>query len=57
LATAADRTLKVVKEHEVEASDVPGAIRQAVQIEWPPQAIGFKLLDREGREIFGRQTI
>ena len=56
LAVADDRTLKVVKEHEVHASDVPGAIRQAVQIEWPPQAIGFKLIDQAGHEVFGRQN-
>jgi hypothetical protein len=56
LAVADDRTLKVVKEHEVHASDVPGAIRQAVQIEWPPRAIGFKLIDQDGHEVFGRQS-
>jgi hypothetical protein len=56
LAVADDRTLKVVKEHEVHASDVPGAIRRAVQIEWPPRAIGFKLIDRDGQQVFGRQS-
>ena len=56
LAVADDRTLKVVKEHEVHAPNAPGAIRQAVQIEWPPQAIGFKLIDQDGHEVFGRQN-
>ena len=56
LAVANDRTLKVVKEHEVHAPNAPGAIRQAVQIEWPPQAIGFKLIDQDGHEVFGRQN-
>lgn len=56
LAVADDRTLKVVKEHEVHAPDAPAAIRQAVQIEWPPGAIGFKLIDQDGHEVFGRQS-
>jgi hypothetical protein len=56
LALADDRTLKIVKEHEVHAPDAPGAIRQAVQIEWPAQAIGFKLIDQDGHEVFGRQN-
>ena len=56
LAVASDRTLKVLKEHEVDARDAPQAIRQAVQIKWPPQAIGFKLIDQDGHEVFGRQN-
>ena len=56
LAVADDRTLQVVKENEVRARDAPQAIRQAVQIEWPPQAIGFKLIDQDGHEVFGRQN-
>ena len=56
LAVADDRTLMIVKEHVVHAPDAPGAIRQALQIEWPPQAIGFKLIDQDGHEVFGRQN-
>jgi hypothetical protein len=56
LAVADDRTLMIVKEHEVHAPDAPGAVRQALQIEWPPQAIGFKRIDQDGHEVFGRQN-
>ncbi len=30
------------------------AVREAAGLDWPPRALGFRLIDREGREIFGR---
>ena len=34
--------------------DASGAIREAVATIWPPRAVGLRLLDFEGREIFER---
>ena len=56
LGAGTDRGLRVLQEVGVRASDVPGAIRQAIHIAWPPQAIGFRLFDHEGREVFRRQN-
>ena len=50
-----DRGPIILKEVDLLASDAPGAIREAAHIAWPPRAIGFRLVDREGREVFGRQ--
>ena len=30
------------------------AVREAARLDRPPRALGFRLIDREGREIFGR---
>jgi hypothetical protein len=40
--------------HDVEASarDITTAIRTAREAEWPTNAIGFCLVDMEGREVF-----
>jgi hypothetical protein len=43
-----------VLETEIEAPDASAAIRAAVEADWPPQAIGLRILDSEGREIFER---
>jgi hypothetical protein len=42
----------VVAETEIRAADATGAIREAADAVWPAQAIGLRVLDREGREIF-----
>jgi hypothetical protein len=31
------------------------AIIAAANLEWPSRTIGLRILDREGREVFGRQ--
>jgi hypothetical protein len=44
----------VLTETEIEAADASGAIRDAAATTWPPRAVGLRLLDPEGREIFER---
>ncbi len=50
----ADHGPAVLAETEIQASDASGAIREAVTVNWPPRAVGLRLLDLEGREIFER---
>ena len=35
--------------------DTSAAIVAAANTEWPPQTIGLRILDREGREVFARE--
>jgi hypothetical protein len=44
----------VLTETEVQAADASVAIREATTTSWPPRAVGLRLLDLEGREIFER---
>ena len=44
----------ILEEVELRASDPSGAVREAARLRWPPSAIGFRLIDGEGREVFGR---
>jgi hypothetical protein len=44
----------LVTETEIQASDASGAIRAAAEAAWPPQAVGLRVLDLDGREIFER---
>jgi hypothetical protein len=53
-AVANDRGQAVLAETEIEAPDASAAIRAAADADWPPRAIGLRLLDSEGREIFER---
>jgi hypothetical protein len=50
----ADHGPAVLAETEIQATDASGAIREAVIANWPPRAVGLRLLDLEGREIFER---
>ena len=50
----ADLGPAVLTETEIEAADASAAIREAVETRWPPRAVGLRLLDLEGREIFER---
>jgi hypothetical protein len=50
----ADHGPAVLTETEIQATDASGAIREAVMANWPPRAVGLRLLDLEGREIFER---
>jgi hypothetical protein len=50
----ADHGPAVLTETEIEAADASGAIREATVTNWPPRAVGLRLLDLEGREIFER---
>lgn len=53
-AVADDRGPSIVAETEIQAADASAAIRAAVDADWPPRAIGLRILDPEGREIFER---
>ena len=44
----------VLAETEIQAADASGAIRAAAEAAWPPRAVGLRVLDLEGREIFER---
>jgi hypothetical protein len=50
----ADHGPIVLTETEIQAADASVAIRQAATTNWPPRAVGLRLLDLEGREIFER---
>ena len=50
----ADLGPAVLAETEIQSSDATSAIREAVETNWPPRAVGLRLLDLEGREIFER---
>ena len=50
-----DRAPTIVGEVDLLALDAVTAIRQAAHAAWPPRAIGFCLIDREGRAVFGRR--
>ena len=51
----ADRAPTILGEVDLLALDAVTAIRQAAHVAWPPRAIGFCLIDREGRAVFGRR--
>ncbi len=53
-SVAGHRDPAIVLESEIEAADASAAIRAAIEADWPPRAIGLRILDREGREIFER---
>jgi len=44
----------VLAETEFQALDASSAIRAAAEADWPPRAVGLRVLDLEGREIFER---
>jgi hypothetical protein len=50
----ADLGPAVLSETEIQAADASEAIRDAIAANWPPRAIGLRLLDLDGREIFER---
>jgi len=53
-AVAGDRGPAILRETEIEAADASDAIRAACDADWPSRAIGLRILDGEGREIFER---
>ena len=50
----ADHGPAVLTETEIQAADASAAIREAAAANWPPRAVGLRLFDLEGREIFER---
>ncbi len=55
LALARNRQPTVLDEVEVWTEDVSTAIREAMHIPWPPGAVGFRIVDRNGREVLQGQ--
>ena len=53
-AVATDRGPAIVVETEIRAADASAAIRAAADVDWPPRAIGLRVLDDEGFELFER---
>ena len=51
-----DRAPIILGEVDLLALDALTAIRQAAHVAWPPCAIGFCLIDRQGRAVFGRMA-
>jgi hypothetical protein len=51
-ATAGDLGPTIVAETVIPALDASSAIRAAADEPWPARAIGLRILDLEGREIF-----
>jgi hypothetical protein len=45
----------ILAEVEVRAAVLSAAIREASRVAWPPQAIAFRVIEREGREALGLQ--
>jgi hypothetical protein len=54
IGVGADHGPGVLTETEIQAADASAAIREAVETRWPVRAVGLRLLDLEGREIFER---
>jgi hypothetical protein len=54
LAVATERGPSILSEFEVKAGDASDAVRAAAVAEWPARAIGMRLIDRDGREIYER---
>jgi len=42
-------------EVEIQVADASAAIVAAANLAWPPRAIGLRILDGQGREVFARQ--
>ena len=51
-----DRAPIILGEVDLLALNALTAIRQAAHVAWPPCAVGFCLIDREGRAVFGRMA-
>jgi hypothetical protein len=49
---AGDHGPTIVAESDIRAADASDAIRAAADAVWPARAIGVRILDREGYEIF-----
>ena len=44
----------ILTESEIWAAEASDVIREAASIAWPARAIGLRVLDHEGREVFER---
>jgi hypothetical protein len=55
ISLAPDRGSSVLTEVEIQASDASAAIVAAAKIAMPPRTIGLRIIDNEGRQVFGRR--
>jgi hypothetical protein len=51
---APNRGMSVLREVDLQVSDSSMAIVAAAKLEWPPNTVGLRIIDREGREVFER---
>ena len=54
VGASADRGPLILSEQELRAADATSAIRAAANADLPPNAIGLRIVDPDGREIFER---
>jgi hypothetical protein len=54
LGITMDEGLTILKETEFEAIDPSATLGDAVEIPWPPRAIGLRVVDRHGHAVFER---
>ena len=54
IGDAPGRGTSVLKEVDLQVSDSSMAIVAAAKLEWPPNTVGLRIIDREGREVFER---
>jgi len=50
-----DRNGTKMTEKPIDAADTSAAIVAAANTAWPPQTIGLRIIDRDGREVFARE--
>jgi len=55
VGVARDHGPVTLKEVQIRVTNVSSAIIAAANLVWPPHTIGLRILDSEGREVFGRQ--
>jgi hypothetical protein len=54
VGAAPGRGLSILREVEIEASDVSSAIVAAAKLAFPPKTVALRILDREGQTVFER---
>ena len=55
VGAAPDRGPTTLTEVEIQAANVSSAIVAAANVPWPSRTIALRILDGEGREVFGRR--
>jgi hypothetical protein len=55
VGAAPGRGASVLKDVEIQASDVSAAIIAAANLAWPPRTIALRILDSSGNEVFARK--
>lgn len=55
VGAAPDGGPMALMEVQIQAPDASAAIVAAANLAWPPRTMGLRILDGQGREVFGRQ--